>query len=60
VPPVAQLPRGASRKYANAVVDSASLFYYFVSSQEEEEEDKAGTKFNSLVDWKNFIVFEEG
>jgi hypothetical protein len=39
VPPVAQLLCGASRKYADAVVDSASLFYYFVSSQEEEEEE---------------------
>jgi hypothetical protein len=52
VPPVAQLPRGASREYADAVVDSTSPFNCFVSSQEE---DKADIIFISLVIWKNFL-----
>jgi hypothetical protein len=56
VPPVAQLPCGASPEYADAVVESASVFYYFISSQEE---DKADVIFNSLVIWKTFFVFKE-
>jgi hypothetical protein len=35
VPPVAQLPRGASREYADSAVDSTSPFHYFVSSQDD-------------------------